>query len=136
MGNLPINGNLPIEAKGIPNIGWSNSQYRLQVLPVVGIAPVFALASIVCTYNYITVYGGHIWLHFIWLLVHCLLNSMNDIENKLMLEYYTIAFKNNVTFKILQALFWLNYSEVQAILFDFHQIYQTGTAYTYLFFQY
>ena len=61
---------------------------------------------------------------------------MNDFENKLMLEYYTIAFKNNVTFKILQALFWLNYSEVQAILFDFHQIYQTGTAYTYLFFQY
>ena len=54
MGNLPINGNLPIEAKGIPNIGWSKSQYRLQDLPVVGIAPVFALASIVCTYNYIT----------------------------------------------------------------------------------
>ena len=56
MGNLPINGNLPIEAKGIPNIGWSNSQYRLQDLPVVGIATVFTLASIVCTYNHITVY--------------------------------------------------------------------------------
>ena len=55
MGNLPINGNLPIEAKGIPNIGWSNSQYRLQDLPVVGIATVFTLASIVCTYNHITV---------------------------------------------------------------------------------
>ena len=47
MGNLPINGNLPIEAKGIPNIGWSNSRYRLQDLPVVGIATVFTLASIV-----------------------------------------------------------------------------------------
>ena len=47
MGNLPINGNLPIEAKGIPNIGWSDSQYRLQDLPVVGIATVFTLASIV-----------------------------------------------------------------------------------------
>ena len=56
MGNLPINGNLPIEAKGIPNIGWSNSQYRLQDLPVVGIATVFTLASVVCTYNHITVY--------------------------------------------------------------------------------
>ena len=55
MGNLPINGNILIEAKGIPNIGWSNSQYRLQDLPVVGIATVFALASIVCTYNHITV---------------------------------------------------------------------------------
>ena len=53
MGNLPINGNLPIEAKGIPNIGWSNSQYRLQDLPVVGIAMVFTLASIVCTYNHV-----------------------------------------------------------------------------------
>ena len=56
MGNLPINGNLPIEAKGITNIGGSKSQYRLQDLLVVGIAPVFALASIVCTYNHITVY--------------------------------------------------------------------------------
>ena len=56
MGNLPINGNLPIEAKGIPNIGWSNSQYRLQDLPVVGIATVFTLDSIVCTYNHITVW--------------------------------------------------------------------------------
>ena len=56
MGNLPIKGNLPIEAYGIPNIGWSNSQYRLQDLPVVGIATVFTLASIVCTYNHITVY--------------------------------------------------------------------------------
>ena len=45
MGNLPINGNLPIEAKGIPNIGWSNYPYRLQDFPVVG-TPVFALASI------------------------------------------------------------------------------------------
>ena len=54
--NLPINGNLPIEANGIPNIGWSKSQYRLQDLPVVGIAQVFALVSIVCTYNHITVY--------------------------------------------------------------------------------
>ena len=62
MGNLPINGNLPIEAKGIPNIGWSKSQYRLQDLPVVGIAPVFALASIVCTYNHITV-CPKIYLH-------------------------------------------------------------------------
>ena len=64
MGNLPINDNLPIEAKRIPNIGWSKSQYRLQDLPVVGIAPVFALASIVCTYNYITViaaYDPHNW---------------------------------------------------------------------------
>ena len=42
MGNLPINGKLPIEAKGIPNIGWSN----LQDLLVVGIATVFTLASI------------------------------------------------------------------------------------------
>ena len=50
-------GNLPIEAKGIPNIGLSNSQYRLQDVPVVGIAPIFALASIVCTYNHITVYA-------------------------------------------------------------------------------
>ena len=58
MGNLPINGNLSIEAKGIPNIGWSNSQYRLQDLPVVGIAMVFTLASIVCTYNHITVHSG------------------------------------------------------------------------------
>ena len=36
----------------------------LQDLPVVGIAPVFALASIVCTYNYITViaaYDPHNW---------------------------------------------------------------------------
>ena len=56
MGNLPINGNLPIEAKGIPNMEWSNSQYRLQDLPVVEIATVFTLASIVCTYNHITVY--------------------------------------------------------------------------------
>ena len=56
MGNLPIKGNLSIEAKGISNTGWSNSQYRLQDLPVVEIAPVFALASKVCTYNYITVY--------------------------------------------------------------------------------
>ena len=55
MGNLPINGNLPIEAKRIPNIGWSNFQYRLQDLPVVGISTVFTLASIVCTYNHITV---------------------------------------------------------------------------------
>ena len=54
MGNLPINGNLPIEAKGISNIGWSNSKYRLQDLPVVGIATVFILASIICTYNHIT----------------------------------------------------------------------------------
>ena len=56
MGNLPINGNLPILSKGIPNIGWSDSQYRLQNLPVVGIATVFTLSSIVCTYNHITVY--------------------------------------------------------------------------------
>ena len=55
MGNLPINCNLPIEAKWVPNIGWSNSQYRLQDLPVVGIATVFTLASIVCTYDHITV---------------------------------------------------------------------------------
>ena len=55
MGNLPINGNLPMEAKRIPNIGWSNSQYRLHDLPVVGIATVFTLASIVCTYNNMTV---------------------------------------------------------------------------------
>ena len=58
MGNLPINGNLPIEAKGISNIRWNNSQYRLQDLPVVGIATVFILASIVCTYNHITVNNG------------------------------------------------------------------------------
>ena len=56
MGNLPTNGNLPIEAKGISNIGWSNSQYRLQDLPVVGIATVFTLACIICTYNHITVW--------------------------------------------------------------------------------
>ena len=86
MGNLPINGNLPIEANRIPNIGGSNSQgpkglqfyacahlnntIRLnfsgggvqggapdcpQDLPVLGIATVFTLASIVCTYNHITV---------------------------------------------------------------------------------
>ena len=55
MGNLPTNHNLPIGARGIPNIGWSNSQYRLQDLPVVGIATVFTLASIVCNYNHITV---------------------------------------------------------------------------------
>ena len=56
MGNLPINGNLPIEAKGIPNIGWSNSQYRLQDLPVVGIATVFTLACIVLYIYIFTVY--------------------------------------------------------------------------------
>ena len=56
MGNLPINANLPIEAKGIPNIGWSEAIPSIvQDLLVVGIATVFALASIVCTYNYITV---------------------------------------------------------------------------------
>ena len=71
---------------------------------------------------------------FILPLVHCLLNSLNDFENKLILEYYTIAFKNNVTFKILQALFWLNYSEVQAISFDFHPIYQTGSSPAYMYF--
>ena len=57
MGILPLNGNLPIEANGIPIIGWSNSQYRLQDSPVVGIATVFTLASIVCTYNHITVWA-------------------------------------------------------------------------------
>jgi hypothetical protein len=46
MGNLPKNGNLPIEAKRIPNIGWSHSQYRIKDLLVVGISLVFALASI------------------------------------------------------------------------------------------
>ena len=48
---LPISGNLAIEAKWIPNIWCSNSQYRLQDLPVVGIATVFPLATIVCTYK-------------------------------------------------------------------------------------
>ena len=78
MGNLPKNGNLPIETKGIPKIGWSNSQYRLQDLPVVGIATVFTLASIVCTYNHITVplvFSGGIcdsWIHC-FLLKACLL---------------------------------------------------------------
>ena len=63
MGKLPINGNFPTEPKGIPNIGWNNSQYRLQDLSVVGIAPVFALASTVCTYDYITVFdkGNNEW---------------------------------------------------------------------------
>ena len=37
MGNLPINGNLPIEAKGISNMGGSISRYRLQDFPVVGL---------------------------------------------------------------------------------------------------
>ena len=39
----------------------SNSQYRLQDLPVVGIATVFTIASIVCTYNHITV-GVTTWI--------------------------------------------------------------------------
>ena len=37
VGNLPINDNLPLEAKGVPNIGWSNSWYRLQDFQEVGL---------------------------------------------------------------------------------------------------
>ena len=37
IGILPIVGKIPIEAKGIPNMGGSISQYRLQDFPVVGL---------------------------------------------------------------------------------------------------
>ena len=35
--DLLIVGKIPIEAKGIPNMRWSISQYRLQDFPVVGL---------------------------------------------------------------------------------------------------
>ena len=77
MGNLPINGNLPIEAKEIPNIGRSNSQYRLQDLPVVGISTVFTLACIVL-YIGIYIYSAFISkkvLDTIWWCKHTLIDA-------------------------------------------------------------
>ena len=142
MGNLPINGNLPIEAKGIPNIGWRNSQYRLQDLPVVGIATVFPLALIVCTYNHITVctsaslaqsfykYLDRRYLHITPLLLHSWKPSPFSQQQRS--SVLKVNLVSPWTFWWIIMLYGTRFDRWPRILYDMYNIWQSlGYIYPY-----